>query len=604
MGISGQLGALAAGWAVYGLETNPAVPGGQWGLWINLWIGVLTFMPMFPLLLFPDGRLHDRKTRIVAALTLLSTGWLFFSLLVGTTVPPGFPEVYSRTPNPLFPGDPIGDAGLGIMALGICGLLSAGLLLRRFREARGTLRQQYMWVIIVMCLLVLSFVGDFLGRVFTDWAFYITTPAMNISFALIPVAVGIAILRHRLFDIELIFSRALIYGLLTVCVVAIYILVVGWLGTLFRTSQNLAFSLLAAGVVAVLFQPLREQIQRRVNRVLFGDRDDPYAVLSRLGQRLENTLAVDEILPAIAATVREALKIPYAAIHVSRGLSPMLVVESGTPATNPLHLPLTFHHEHVGEILLAPRSPGEGFGPADQRLLDDLARQTGVAVNAVRLTHDLQYARERLVEAREEERRRLHRDLHDGLGSQLAALNLQFGALPTLIDSDPAAAHAEIIELRTQLRTAITSIRALVQGLRPPAIDELGLIVSLRERVRQFSTDRFVVRVDLPTHLPVLPAAIEVAIYRVTEEALANVTKHSRANRCFVRLTIERSMLKLHIEDNGIGIDARSNAGVGLRSMRERAEELGGTFEIASRAGGGTIVTAGFAFSRAEDAHD
>ncbi len=600
MGISGQVGALAASWAVYALETHPASPGGAWALWINTWIAVSAFMPMFPLLLFPSGRIRGWPTRIVAGLTLLSTAWLLFCLLSGTTVPPGFPELYSRIPNPLFPGEPLGDAGIGIIALGVCGVLSVGLLLDRFRRARGTLRQQYMWIVLDMSLLVVAFVADFIARLSTTWAYQITSPLMSVTILLLPVAVGVAILRHHLFDIELIFSRAIVYLVLTGCVVGVYVFVVGWLATLFRTGGNLFFSLLATGVVAVLFHPMRELVQRRVNRVLFGDRDEPYAAISRLGQRLENTLAIDSILPTIARTVQEALKLPYAAITVVNSVDQFLSVESGMPVANPLRIPLLYQQEHVGEILLGPRTPGESFGPADRRLLDDLARQAGIAVHAVRLTNELQQARERLVEAREEERRRLHRDLHDGLGSQLAALNLQLGAMPALIDSDPAAARDEISEVRAQVRFAITSIRALVHGLRPPAIDELGLVVALRERIRQFNSEGFVVKVDLPTQVPELPAAVEVAIYRVTEEALANVARHSQAGWCFVRLSIGDSNVLLHVEDDGVGIGARSRPGVGLRSMRERAEELGGDFSLANRSGGGTVVEARFTLDRTE----
>jgi signal transduction histidine kinase len=601
MGFFGQIGSLCAAWAVYSLETAPGTSGGAWALWLNTWISVSAFMPMFPLLLFPNGKLEDRKARVVAGLTLLSTLWLLFCLVSGTTIPPGFPEVYSRTPNPLFPGQPLGDAGIGIMALGICGLLAVGLVLMRFRRSTGILRQQYMWIVLDMCLLALTFVADFVARGVVGRGYEITTPLMNLSIALLPVAVGIAILRYHLFDIEFIFSRAIVYILLSACVVGIYVLVVGWLGTLFRTGGNLAFSLVATGIVAVLFHPMRELFQRRVNRVLFGERDEPYAAISRLGQRLESTLAVDAILPAIAGTVREALKLPYVAVSVAQGLGPALSVESGNPVTNPLRLPLLYQHEHVGEILLAPRTPGEPFGPADRRLLDDLARQAGIAVHAVRLTRELQQARERLVETREEERRRLHRDLHDGLGSQLAALNLQLGAIPTLIAQNPSAAQEEVAELRAQLKAAISSIRALVQGLRPPAIDELGLPVSLRERIRQYNTDDFMVRTSIPDRLPELPAAVEVAIYRIVEEALTNVTKHSQAHWCLVYLTIVDSTLVLEVQDDGLGIESGSVPGVGLHSMRERAEELGGKFSVVSRAGGGTVVRASFRLDRLEN---
>jgi hypothetical protein len=207
-GIVGHVGSLAASWAVYALETNAAVTGGAWALWISSWISGIAFLPMFPLLLFPTGQIRGRPTLVVTVLTILAALWLEFCLISGTTVPPGFPAIYAHTPNPLFPGKPLGDAALGIVALGVCGILAAALLLNRFRTASGPLRQQYMWIVLDMCWLVLAFAADFVARGIVGHGNQITTPLMNLSIALIPVAVGIAILRHHLFDIELIFSRA------------------------------------------------------------------------------------------------------------------------------------------------------------------------------------------------------------------------------------------------------------------------------------------------------------------------------------------------------------------------------------------------------------
>ncbi len=589
MGLLAQIGSLGAAWAVYSLETRPDLPGGALGLWTNVWIGVIALFPMYPVLLFPSGRITDRRTGVVAGLTILTTAGLVSALMTGEVVPPGFPEIYERTPSPLDVPLTFIDAGLCVLILGVCGILSVTLLIGRFRAARGEVRKQYTWVVVAMVLLVATFVADFVARAFDNPAYFVTGPLLSLSYALIPITMGIAILRYHLWDIDVIINRALVYLALTACVVAIYIFIVGWLGTVFRSDGNLVFSLVATGVVAVLFHPLRVYIQRLVSRMLFGDRDEPYAVIARLGQRLESTLAPDAVLPTIVGTVREALKLPYAAIAVTGGAGPSYAVASGEPVRDPVTLPLVYQHIPVGELMLAPRSPGEAFGMADLRLLDDLARQAGIAVHAVQLTHELQQARERLVETREEERRRLRRDLHDGLGSQLAALNLQWGALPALIDADPAAAKDEIAELRTQLRKAITSIRTLVHGLRPPAIDELGLLVALEERLRQYNTGDLTVEFGLPAHLPELPAAVEVAVYRIVEEGLANVSNHAHARWCVVRLTIDDDLL-LEIEDNGIGIESGYQAGIGLFSMRERATELGGTFLIAPHPAGGTAI--------------
>jgi signal transduction histidine kinase len=586
-----QGAALSSSWAVYGLITSPGATGAAFALWLSLTLAATNLVPVFPLLLFPTGRFVDGRTRLVgiaAGGTLIT---LAFSLLTGHFPPPGFPSIYQRTVNPL---DHIGnlDPGYPFAALMVTGVVAMVLLLMRFRRARGETRQEYLWVVVAMVAIVLANLADAAARSSGSDAHVITTPILSLSNVLLPVSMAIAVLRYRLWDIDIIVSRALVYLALTGCVVGIYVMVVGWLGTVFRTGGNLVFSLVATGIVAVAFQPLRERIQRGVNRLLYGERDEPYSVISRLGRRLEETLAPETVLLAITQTVREALKLPYSAIALplSQVSGQIIVAEAGLPVANPVRVPLIYQHATIGELLLAPRTPGEGFSVADRRLLDDLARQAGIAVHAVQLTTELQQARERLVAAREEERRRLRRDLHDGLGSQLAALTMQAGALRGLIERDPVAAQAEVVELRAQLRAAIASIRIIVHGLRPPAIDELGLLMALRERVRQYNTDELAVDLDAPANIPALPAAVEVAVYRIVEEALANVVRHARASRAVVRLMADDAV-ELTIEDDGIGIDPRAGAGVGLLSMRERAEEVGGRCVIAARPSGGSRVT-------------
>jgi signal transduction histidine kinase len=250
-----------------------------------------------------------------------------------------------------------------------------------------------------------------------------------------------------------------------------------------------------------------------------------------------------------------------------------------------------YQREEIGRLVLSPRAPGEEFSSADRTLLEDLARQAEVAVHAVRLTTDLQHSRERLVATREEERRRLRRDLHDGLGAQLAGLNVQAGTLRRLIPHDPAAADELVVELRDELRSAISDIRRLVYDLRPPALDDLGLAEALRRLAERYGSngEQLHVLVEAPEDLPNLPAAVEVAIYRIAHEALTNVARHAQARRCVVRLAVNDDVM-LEIVDDGVGIPQGRSAGVGLSSMRERASELGGTCVVESAPQGGTRV--------------
>ena len=284
--------------------------------------------------------------------------------------------------------------------------------------------------------------------------------SFNVLMLLIPITIGVAILRFRLYDIDLIIHRTLVYSALTLCVVGVYVLVVGYLGTLFRAEGNLVISLVATGLVAVLFQPVRVWLQRGVTHLLYGERDEPYTVIARLGQRLDATFAPDAVLPAIVETVAQALKLPYAAIALHYADGAQVVAETGKPQSVQLRLPLTYQGETVGFMLLAARVPGEFFTPADHDLLAVLANQAGVAAHAVRLTSALeqltsalQHARERLVTTREEERRRVRRDLHDGIGPTLASVVQRLDLAGRLVARDPIAAEQLLAELKGRSRT-------------------------------------------------------------------------------------------------------------------------------------------------------
>ncbi len=543
-------------------------------------LGIVSLFLFF--YLFPDGRFVPRWTRWVAAAALAHVAAMVLF--------PGSPLNPDNVPVPLF-------------LLFLLGLLLTGVYaqVHRYRRVSSPVqRQQAKWVVFGFAAALTGFLGVILlGEVLFSSAEPGTVSEMAGSavitafMSLIPLSIGIAILRHRLFDIDLVINRTLVYGVLTLCVVAIYVLVVGYLGALFQTDANLPISLVAAGLVAVLFAPLRERLQRGVNRLMYGERDDPYAALSRFGRRLEATLAPDAVLPAIVGTVKETLRLPYAAITLAGHGSP--TAQAGEPVVAPLRLPLSYQNEPVGELLLGPRTGEEGFSPGDKRLLDDLARQAGVAAHAVGLTSDLQRARERLVTAREEERRRLRRDLHDGLGPQLSSQALTIDAVRALMRDDPDAAEALLLDLKAQAQDAVTDIRRLVYDLRPPALDDLGLLGALRESAAQYGHSELAISVDAPQTLPTPPAAVEVALYRIAQEAMTNVVRHARARTCAVSLAVdeEAGILRLEVRDDGRGLPEARSPGVGLSSMRERAAELGGSLTAEPLPEGGTVVRAG-----------
>jgi signal transduction histidine kinase len=531
--------------------------------------------------LFPDGRFVPRwMCWIAVAVILLEVAYAFFPTSVIN------PDSWSET--------------LGtVVYLGILISPVAAQIYRYRRDSNEIQRQQTKWAVAGLAMALLGImvvigIGHALGASMASGSLlYIAFPSFAIVWLLvIPLSLAVAVLRYRLYDIDLIINRALVYLALTGCVIGIYVIVVGWLGAVLQARGNVVISLVAAGIIAVLFQPLRERLQRGVNRLMYGDRDDPYDVVSRLGQRLEATLAPDTVLKVIVETVKDALKLPYAAIALRQEGTMVPAASAGTSVTGVLRLPLIYRGNIVGELVLGPRSGEDTFSPADRSLLDDLARQAGVAVHGVGLTIELQRARERLVTTREEERRRIRRNLHDGLGPRLASQSLTLAAACKLLVRDPDAALDLLQQLRTQTREAVADIRRLVYDLRPPTLDDLGLIAALNDLVDECRSSGIDMHVTAPDRLLPMPAAVEVAAYRIVQEALTNVVRHAHASTCAVSLDIEDTVLSVTIHDDGVGLPADRRAGIGLPSMRERAAELGGSCSIQSVAAGGTIVTA------------
>jgi signal transduction histidine kinase len=615
-------------YADYALLENFAFPGGEYTAWFSTLVefSVPILAGVFVMLLFPDGHLLSPRWRIVAWTAVLGAALNAFD----DAFYPGYLFTHSYVDNPFGVVGVIGGRITTYQFFTASALVGEALLLTsslaalfslfvRLHRAWGDERQQLKWFLYAavpagVCLgfVLLSFVVvDFTELVFITplvpfWeAANTSVTTSNIDlviysyfrsvgvFALlvVPVFTYISILRYNLYDIDVVINRTLVYGALTACVVGIYVLAVVALGALFQAQGNLAISLSATGLVAVLFQPLRSRLQRGVNRMLYGERDDPYAVISRLGRRLEATLAPEAVLPTVVETIAQALKLPYAAILLKEGEGFRTAAAYGSPRGEPEALPLVYQREEIGRLMLSPRAPGEGFSHADRDLLEDLARQAEVAVHAVRLTTDLQHSRERLVATREEERRRLRRDLHDGLGAQLAGLNVQAGTLRRLIPRDPDAADDVLVELREELRSAIADIRRLVYDLRPPALDDLGLAEALRRLAERYGSEgeHLRVSVETPENVPYLPAAVEVAVYRITQEALTNIARHARARSSVVRLVVNEDVA-LEIVDDGVGIPEERSAGVGLSSMHERASELGGSCVVQSVPMGGTQV--------------
>ncbi|MDQ4127423.1 MAG: histidine kinase, partial [Actinomycetota bacterium] len=575
---------FASGYADYAWP-DP-LPGARYMAWMASWVTLPTVMLttvllllLFPSgrlpsgLLFPEGRLPARSWLVVVWMAACGSAIVAFDLATR----PGRLETQLSLGLvwPSYPVDnPFGDIGgspsgitdailsivahVGLYLFFVSFVFALVTLISRFVLSRGEERQQIKWFMVAVVLLIGGFPVSLIGGLPLAILLGIDAALWNIGlaasmsgFLLLPVTLVLAILKYRLYGIDRVVNRTLVYGLLTACVVGLYVLMVAGAGALFQGRVNVVVSLLATGLVALLFHPLRARLQRAVNRLMYGQRDEPYAVLSRLGERLGERPAPEESLSTVVETVVRALKLPYAAITLEQDGKFVAVAERGSPAANLVTLPLVYHAEEVGQLLVAPRTPGEEFAPADRRLLDDLAHQAGATAHAARLTADLQRSRERLVTAREEERRRLRRDLHDGVGPQLAALMLELETAGDLVSGDPEAS-ALMGKLSRRARDTASDVRRSVHALRPPALDELGLLGALRETAVHYGRGGLAVSVEAPVELPPLPAAVEVACYRIAQEAMTNVVRHAGAGNCWVRIAPDggAGLIRLEVEDD------------------------------------------------------
>lgn len=540
-------------------------------------LGIIAF-----LFIFPSGRFVPRWT------SLILIAWIVFQL-PRYYIPDSFLNIANTNPllyNLLFT--------IGVLS-------GVGNQIYRYRRVSNPVeRQQSKWVVYGLGIgiggyIVLRLLGVFVPDPNGSGLPISLTLliASDLFILLLPISIAIAVVRYRLWDINPIINRTIVYGMLSASTIALYILAVGIASRYFQEA-NYIIAFAATGVVAILFEPLRQRLQRAVNRLMYGERDDPATVLTRLSQRIDSALAPDSVLQTIVETLAQTLRLPYSAISLSLAEdSPRLIAGVGVPPSELIHLPLTYQAERLGELILAPRAAGESFSSADMNLLHIIAGQAGIAVNNLRLTHDLQRSREKLITAREEERRRLRRDLHDGVGPTLASLTQRLDTAAEMVSTNPQASVELLRELKGQVKGSVAEIRRLVYALRPPVLDEFGLISAIREYIAPYTgPNGLQITFDHSDPMPPLPAAVEVAAYRIALEAFTNIINHSEATACHFVIRLENNSLLLDISDNGRGLSSNHRAGVGLTSMRERAAELGGECTIENISTGGTRVKA------------
>jgi two-component system, NarL family, sensor kinase len=564
-----------------------SLPAAQWIGWCAEWMGAtILLVPTVALMLFPDGHLPSRRWR-----PALWCG-------IGATVLVGLSGMFGPGDDLSFQGNPfLSDQtakGLGdLFSFGWALMIPAivmgirAIVIRR-RSAVGEQREQLRLLERGALVVGIAFLGCLIANVVAPDAVDFAGSAAVLSLTFLAATMAVAILRHRLYGVDVYVNRALVLSALSVVLGAVYVVAVVAVSHLLDTDVELGVALPATILVALAFQPVRGWLQRRVNRLLYGHRDEPYAAISTLGRRLGEAVAPADVLPVMVETIADTLRLPYVAVELASGPA---VVHGAAAAGVALRLPLVHAGDDVGTLLIGARTHGEPLSENDRRLLEDFAARASSAASAVALSVEVQHSRQRLVTAREEERRRLRGDLHDGLGPTLAGAVLTIEAAQRVLAKDPEAANALLEQAAASVEGTVSEVRRVVYALRPPALDELGLTGALRQQAAALSNGSgdLECEVHAPAPMPALPAAVEVATFRIAQEAMTNVARHANARHASVSITIDET-LQLDVDDDGSGIPAAYRAGVGLTSMRERATELGGSVAITAPPSGGTRI--------------
>lgn len=521
--------------------------------------GIFCCLPLI-LQLFPTGKPLSRRWAVLCWLTVANAA--LGNMFVGPT-----PE-YGASSFLVAPWWAVTEE-ISVQLAQPVVLVSVASLVVRFIRGNETVRQQVLWLLVAVILVILI-----------NAPTWFTMPSgqtivLLLSFPLIPAAVTVAVLRHGLYDVRIVLSRVVVYAVLTAGVIAIY---VGLVAVLDRVLRGIGAPVIAALAIALAFNPVRVRLQHLVDRAVYGTRRDPVAAVSAVGQRL----AGDD-LGGVADALRESLRLSYVAVQTADGS----MIESGETTATSQSWPLEYDGKKVGDLVVSPRQGERRLSRADQKVIDLLAAPLAIVMHAQLLTEDLKASRERVIDAAEEERTRLRRELHDSLGPLLTGAAFKADGIALAARKRPERAESLAIDLADQLRQSVEAVRQLAYGLRPAALDELGLVGALREEGSRFSPIKVII--DAPESLPALPSSVEVAAYRIAAEALTNVVRHSDAKLASVRLTTDDGTLEMIITDDG-SATAPWSPGLGLASIQTRAAEVGGACEAGPTAEGGRVT--------------
>ncbi|MGH2634762.1 MAG: histidine kinase [Actinomycetota bacterium] len=605
LGVVGGVLAFAteyARWALIDQRGRP--PAGLSAAWVEewLWIPLIGGLGIVAAI-FPDGRFLSaawrRATWGAAGVALIPT--VLNALIPRLTIYEGFD-------NPVGAG---GDAMMTFAQASIVLLIplmvvGTAAAVRRLRRSRGEERLQLKWLVLAMSFVASMFVlyGVLVLILGTaspsglNWLEYLTV----LSFLTVPVSIAFGILKYRLYDIDIVINRAVVYGALAVFISLVYVAIVAGVGAALGSRSNPWLSAAAAAVVALAFQPARRRAQHLANRLVYGNRATPYEVLSELSSRFAGTYSLEDALPRLARVTAEAVGAERSWVWLRSGdeLHPAASWPNGTitPFANAIRADppafgareAGFPVRHQGELLGAitvEMPASEPLGPAQGKLLGDVAAQAGLVLRNVALLEDLRASRKRIVTAQDERARTLERNIHDGAQQQLVALSVKLRLAQGLVSKDPDGAVSMLEDLRGETQAALENLRDLARGIYPPLLADKGLRDAIEAQARKAELP---VRVE-GDGIGRYPQDVEAAVYFCALEALQNVAKYAAASAVGVRLAELDGRIEFEIRDDGAGFDpVDTPRGSGLQNMADRLEALGGSLELRSAPGSGTTV--------------
>jgi signal transduction histidine kinase len=584
------------------------LPGATWILAATqgLWVPAIGFLAVYAILLFPDGHLPSPGWRWVARIA----GIAIVGFWLGLTIAPGPIQTNGAPPQI---DNPFGLDGLGPMlvvlelllpVLLVCVIATVASMIGRLRRASGEEREQLRWLAYAVSILAIMWIGTVVLSITLEDAQNVVPPWLGVLqnlvlyvFALIPISIGFAVLRYRLYDIDVVISKTIVFGALAAFITIVYVLVVVGLGALLGSSRSLALSIGATALIAVLFEPVHERVRRVANRFVYGERATPYEVMAGFSARVADTVSINEAMPRMASVAGEGVGASEVVVRVflPEGLERAeRWLGAEDHGGEPERFPVAYQGESIGELDV--RKPmNEPLSAAERGLLTDLAGQAGLAMHNVRLTEELairlreldeqsaalRASRERLVTARDVQRRGLQRDLHEGPERRLGEMIEAVGRAERAKDLDA---------LMDRANETLEGLRDLARGIFPPLLADQGIEAALEAHIRKVGANA-TVEADPATAGARFDADTEACVYFCCLQAIQNVIRHAANARCIVRLAADGDALTFEIADDGPGFDpASTSRGMGLDIMQDRVDALEGDLTVRSAIGSGTTI--------------